>query len=129
MCGILKQIQSIAERSLHIVRTAVSRWTKPFARPPAFGTLANLTRSKPQLIAENLLLRQQLIVLNRSVKRPRFTPADRGLFILLASRLQTWEQALLVIKPETVLRWHGEGFRLFWKRKSRCPGYLSHPRR
>ncbi len=120
MFGILKQIHSIAERGLHVVRTAVSRWTKPIARPPAFGTLADLARSKPQLIAENLLLRQQLIVLNRSVRRPRFTPADRGLFVLLASKLQTWKEALLIIKPETVLRWHRAGFRLFWKWKSRA---------
>ncbi len=58
-------------------------------------------------------------MLNRSVKRPRFTPTDRGLFILFASSLQSWKEALLIIKPETVLCWHRQGFRLFWKSKSR----------
>ncbi len=67
------------------------------------GTLADLARSKPQLIAENLLLRQQLVVLNRSVNRPRFTAADRDLFVLLASRVETWKDALLIVTPETVL--------------------------
>ena len=83
--------------------------------------MADLSRSKRELIVENALLRQQLIVLNRSVKRPHFTRAERGLFVLLASRLQNWNEALLIVKPETVLRWHRQGFRLFWKWKSRAP--------
>ena len=123
MFGILKRAQSIVNRGLRAARTALSRLIKPIAHGPLPATLADLARSKPQLIAENLLLRQQLIVLNRSVKRPRFTPADRGLFILLASKLQSWKQALLIVKPETVLRWHREGFRLFWKRKSRAKSH------
>ena len=49
------------------------------------GSLHDLVRTKPQLIAENALLRQQLIVLNRSVKRPRLTTTDRSLLVLLAS--------------------------------------------
>ena len=76
-------------------------------------------RSRPALVAENALLRQQLLILRRSVKRPRCTPTDRALLVLLASRLRTWRQALLIVQPETVLRWHREGFRLFWRRKSR----------
>jgi putative transposase len=68
-------------------------------------------------MAENLLLRQQLIVLRRSVKRPTLTRTDRALLVLLASRVGTWKHALLIVKPETVLRWHRQGFRLFWKRK------------
>ena len=94
--------------------------TKPITHGPALGTVADLVRSKPQLVAENLLLRQQLIVLNRSVKRPHFTPIERGLVVLLASTVQHWQDALLIVKPETVLRWHRQGLRLFWKRKSRA---------
>ena len=45
--------------------------------------------------------------------------ADRGLLVLLASRVQNWKEALLIVKPETVLRWHRQGFRLFWQRRSR----------
>ena len=84
----------------------VSRLSKPSPSSPVFGTIADLARGKPQLVAENLLLRQQLSVLKRSVKRPRSTRADRVLLVLLASRLQNWKDALLIIKPETVLHWH-----------------------
>ena len=73
MFGLVKQIQSIVNRGLQAVGSAISRVTKPIAHGPALSTVADLARSKPQLVAENLLLRQQLIVLNRSVKRPRFT--------------------------------------------------------
>ena len=117
--SILNQVQTVVQRGLHALRAAISRLTKPIPTSPAAGTLADFARSKPQLIAENMVLRQQLIVLNRSVKRPHFTQADRAFFILLANRLQTWKDALLIVKPETVLRWHRQGFRLFWKRKSR----------
>jgi putative transposase len=71
------------------------------------------------LVLENALLRQQLIVLNRSVKRPTLTATDRGLLVLLASWLRTWASALVIVKPDTILRWHRQGFRLFWKHKSR----------
>ena len=118
MVGILKRFRSIIQRRLKAAGQAISRVTKPIGHSSALGTVADLARSKPRLIAENLLLRQQLIVLNRSVKRPRFTRADRLLFVLLASKLQGWKDALLIVKPETVLRWHRQGFRLFWKRKS-----------
>lgn len=83
--------------------------------------LRDLVHTKPQLIAENALLRQQLIVLNRSVKRPRLTNTDRSRLILLASRVPVWKDALLIIQPDTLLRWHRQGFRLFWRRKSRAP--------
>jgi len=55
---------------------------------------------------------------HRTGKQPAFTPLDRGLLVLLASRLRTWAGALLIVQPETLLRWHREGFRLFWRRKS-----------
>lgn len=123
MVGILKRVQSIVKRGLQAVGTAISRLTKPIGHGPVLGTVADLARSKPQLVAENLLLRQQLIVLNRSVKRPQFTPTDRSLFVLLASRVQSWKDALLIVKPETVLRWHRQGFQFFWKRKSRASSH------
>jgi transposase InsO family protein len=67
---------------------------------------------------ENAFLRQQVIVLSRAAKRPAFTPWDRGMLVLLASRLRTWASALLIIQPETVLRWHRQGFQLIWRRRS-----------
>ncbi len=68
---------------------------------------------------ENALLRQQVIVLRRQINRPQFTNTDRALLVLLASRLQMWKSTLLIVRPDTLLRWHKAGFRLFWKRKSR----------
>ncbi len=117
---IARRFQSMIERGLQKVEAVIARWTKPRSHSSVLGTIGDLARSKPQVIAENVLLRQQLIVLQRSVKRPHFTPMERVLFVLLASRLQHWQDALLIVKPETVLRWHREGFRLFWKRKSRA---------
>ncbi len=120
MFGILQRIQSIVKRGLQAASTAIARVTRPIAHGPVLGTITDLARSKPQLVAENLLLRQQLVVLKRSVKRPRLTWTDRALFVLLARRLATWKDALIIVKPETVLRWHRQGFQRFWKRKSRA---------
>ena len=119
MVGILKRVQSVVKRGLREIRTVISRWTKPISSSPVVGTMADLARSRPQLVAENLLLRQQLLVLTRSVKRPHVRPSERGLFVLLASKVQRWKDALLIIKPETILRWHRAGFRLFWRRRAR----------
>jgi hypothetical protein len=79
----------------------------------------DLTRSKSELVLENALLRQQLIVLKRQVQRPRLSWRDRTLIILLASRLRSWKQALLIVQPDTVLRWHRDLFRWVWRRKSK----------
>jgi hypothetical protein len=69
----------------------------------ASGFIADLTRSRAELVTENALLRQQLIVASRSVKRPGFRVHERGLLVLLASLHRGWRQALLLVKPETVL--------------------------
>ncbi len=87
--------------------------------PAVVGLLRDLTRSRNQLIAENALLRQQLIVASRKVKRPVFKSHERGLMVLLTSIVRGWRDAVLLVKPETILRWHREGFRLLWKWKSR----------
>ncbi len=97
----------------------LSSATKPAEPAMVTDTLADLVRSRRALVAENAFLRQQLLILRRSVKRPRCTPADRALLVLLASRLRAWRQALLIVQPETVLRWHRKGFRLVWRWKSR----------
>jgi len=91
-------------------------------------TLADLPRSKGELIAENALLRQQLLVLRRSVKRVHCTPTDRTLLVLLASRVRAWRQALLIVQPETLLRWHRQGFRLFWRWKSKVTQPTARPK-
>jgi len=83
------------------------------------GMLQDLSRSRSELVLENALLRHQLVILQRQSKPPHFTPADRFWFLLLASRLKHWKDALVLLKPETLLHWHREGFRLFWKHQSK----------
>src|SRR5262245_38755188 len=96
------------------------RWTRPLKTSLLLGTLADLAREQSELVADNALLRQQLIILRRQVKRPACRKSDRFLLLLLARMGRTWRQALFIVQPETLLRWHRELFRLFWKRKSRA---------
>jgi putative transposase len=103
-------------RSLHHRFVA---WTKPNTTSLMLRMLTDLARSKSKLVAENALLRQQLIILRRQVKRPACTKTDRMLLVLLARLVRTWKQALFIVQPETLLRWHRQGFQLFWKYKSR----------
>jgi putative transposase len=100
-------------------RASIVHWTKPLSSSLPLGTLADLGRSKSELIAENAFLRQQLIMLKRQVKRPVYTKADRILLILLARVVRAWRQALVIVQPETLLRWHREAFRFYWKHKSK----------
>jgi putative transposase len=53
------------------------------------------------------------------VKKPRFAAYERGLLLILARLVPRWREALLLVKPDTILRWHREGFRLFWRVRSR----------
>jgi hypothetical protein len=93
-------------------------------RPPAQGQavvlLGGLLHSRSELVAENALLRQQLIVLRRRTKRPRCTPLDRLLLVLPARQVRAWRRALLIVQPETLLHWHRAGFRVLWRSKSRA---------
>jgi putative transposase len=95
-------------------------WTQPSNTSLLLGTVTDLARSKSELVAENALLRQQLIILRRQVKRPACTKADRIILVLLARASRAWKQTLFIVRPETLLRWHRQGFRLFWKYKSRA---------
>jgi len=71
-------------------------------------------------MAENALLRQQLSILRRQVKRPACTSTDRMLLVRLARIARTGKQALFIMQPETLLRWHRQGFKLYWKYMSRA---------
>ena len=81
--------------------------------------IASAFRSRQALALENLLLRQQLIVLQCKHKRPRFQNSDRVIFAWISRFYPQWKEALLIVKPETVIRWHKLGFKLFWRWKSR----------
>jgi hypothetical protein len=85
------------------------------------GVIGDAGRTRAELLTENAMLRQQLIVAARAVKRPAFRAYERGLLVLLASLLPRWRDALLIVKPEAILRWHREGFRLLWRWRSKRP--------
>jgi putative transposase len=65
------------------------------------------------------MLRQQVIVASRKVSQPRFHPHERGLLVFLSSIVRRWREAVLLVRPDTILRWHREGFRLLWSRNSK----------
>ena len=97
---------------------ATHRWTKP-NNHLILNVAADLSRSKSELVLENAFLRQQLIILQRHGKRPALTQRDRVLFVLLSSKLRSWKQALMIVQPDTLLRWHRDLFCWVWKRRSR----------
>jgi putative transposase len=120
---MLSLFTSIKQRvcyRFHLLQERVLRWIKPSTTSLVFGTLADLTRGKAELLAENALLRQQLIILRRQMKRPVYRKTDRVLLVFLARMVRTWKQALFLAQPETLLRWHRELFRVFWKHKSKA---------
>jgi hypothetical protein len=78
-------------------------------------------RSRAQLAAENLFLRKQLaLYLERRVRPRRADDATRITLVAL-SRFVEWRHLLTIVKPETLIRWHRKGFRLFWRWKSQAP--------
>src|SRR5271169_1187584 len=84
------------------------------------ATLCSTFRSRAALVLENLALRHQIGVLQRSArKRPKLTPGDRQLWICLSRLWRGWRSALAIVKPETVVAWHRAGFPLFWTWKVR----------
>ena len=85
--------------------------------------LAGLFKSPERLQAENAALRHQLNVLRRSApKRLKLTAADRLLFVWLLRLFPDIRDAIQIVQPETVLRWHRQGFRAWWRWKSRSLG-------
>jgi hypothetical protein len=75
----------------------VKHWTKPAISVLIIGTILDLTRSRTDLVVENALLRQQLIVLNRQVKRPQLTNFDRFRLVFLSHFTKFWKQALHIV--------------------------------
>src|SRR5260370_16224966 len=76
-------------------------------------------RTRTDLTLENLALRQQLALLRRRSKRPQFGRLDRFFWVWLSKQWSGWRQAFHLLRPETVIRWHRQGFRAFWTWKSR----------
>jgi putative transposase len=117
---ILTLVTCMTRLCLQSLNDRFAAWTKPDTTSLVLGTLTDLARSKSELVAENALLRQQLIILRRQVKRPACTKTDRMLLVFLSRLARTWKQVLFIVQPQTLLRWHRQGFKLYWKYKSRA---------
>jgi hypothetical protein len=83
--------------------------------------IAGFFGSRASLVAENLCLRQQLLVLQRRHPRPRLTDADRRFWILASRWFCGWRETLLIVRPDTVIGWHRKGWRAYWRWRSRAP--------
>jgi putative transposase len=123
MAGVLASLWRLLDGCWHALSSRLTHWTKPLVTSLPLATLTDLSRSKCELVAENALLRHQLTILQRQVKRSSLTRTDRVLLVLLARLVRAWKQALYIVQPETLLRWHRQLFRLSWKRKSKSSSY------
>jgi len=92
------------------------------------GTLVRLLRARRSLLLENLALRQQLAVLKRRHPRPRLELLDKLFWVAVRRFWSGWKQALLVVSPETVVRWHRSGFALYWRAISKARGMVGRKR-
>ncbi len=84
-----------------------------------FRFFTSLFKTRICLHAENLALRHQLCVLHRSVKRPKILPTDRVLWSLLSRAWPDWKDALIFVKPYTVIRWQRKRFKEHWRKLCR----------
>ncbi len=81
--------------------------------------LRGMLVSRSGLVIENLALRQQIAVYKQSVKRPKLRPRDRVFWVWLSRLWSNWRSALAMVQPDTVIGWHRQGFKLYWRWKSR----------
>jgi putative transposase len=88
----------------------------------AARALVEFFQSRASLVAENLCLRQQLLVLRRRHPRPRLRDADRRFWIIAFRWFSGWRRPLLIVRPETVLGWHRKGWKSYWRWRSRASG-------
>ena len=99
----VRSAQSLFAKGLAWFERKLHTWTQPTLPALVLDTISDLRRDKSELVWENALLRQQLIVMKRSVKQPKMTDMDRRILVVLASRLRAWQSALLLVKPNTLL--------------------------
>ena len=78
------------------------------------GTGLVALRSRPALVVVHLLLRQQLAVALRTRRRPNVRWHDRRFWVVARRLVVDWRRRLVLVHPEPVLRWHRQGWRLFW---------------
>src|ERR1039457_6114067 len=111
---------SIATSILAAVRRLWSYFAPLRDRVKPLQVVADLClRSRRELVVENATLRHQLSVLRRTSGRPRLGLTDKLRLLAGATLLPAWRKAIVVVQPETILKWHRTGFRLFWRHRSK----------
>ena len=92
-----------------------------------FSLIRNILADRAELVTENLALRQQLAILKHKSKRPRLRKRDRVFWVWLSCLWPKWRRVLLIVQPETVVRWHQQGFKIYrrWKSQAGKPGRRS----
>ncbi len=123
--GLTHTVKIAVRRRARRCGRTVKNLLRPARTVAALAGAASLDAVRPrlQLVAENALLRQQILVLRRAApRRPRLHREDRLILVLLARLDRAWRDALHVVKPDTLLRWHRDLFTLLWRRRSRRRG-------
>lgn len=83
-----------------------------------FAIAGTVLKTRGNLAFENLALRQQIAILKRKSPRRRLTDRDRLFWVWMSKVWDDWAEVLLLVRPETVIRWHRKGFKLHWRRRS-----------
>src|SRR5579864_7920677 len=83
------------------------------------GAVLRFFRTRRGLLLENLARRQQLAVLKRKHARPRLAALDKLFWVLVRRFWSEWKRALIIVGPDTVVRWHRSGFAMYWRAISR----------
>jgi putative transposase len=126
---LVRQLKQVVNFQKEQLIKRLRSWTRPiYPRGVVSGAVVDATRSRAELIAENMLLRQQLIVLQRQVERPKLTWRERFTMVLLARWVgERWQEAVMVVQPETILRWHRDAYRMVWRQKTKRKGKGGRP--
>ena len=124
MANIIHAVKNTLVGCAHAVGRSIKRLLKPASAVAAasVGAAQDLVRSRSELLAENALLRQQVIVLERSAKRPVLGRMDWLVMVILARLNCAWEDALHLVQPDTLLRWHRDLSKIILARRSRRKG-------
>ena len=96
----------------------IKLWIQPASLPLPLAILADLPRSHSELIAENAMLHLQVTILKRQTKKPEIAKLDRFWLVLFSHFNSLRKKSLLIVQPDTLLRWHRDLFRFHWRRKS-----------
>ncbi len=126
---LVRQLKQVLDSEKEKLIKCLRSWTRPI-NPSGMvsGAGVDATRSRSALIAGNMLLRQHLIVLQRQVERPKLTWRERFTMVLLARWVgERWQEAVMVVQPETILRWHRDAYRMVWRQKTKRKGKGGRP--